>query len=188
MNIRKRLKKWHFIAPSVLATIIAIAYVTAGPRVPMDNDQTSDLAIAENQAEKADESVADFGKDIAVGDLVVNLSEPKSIKITDEFVDVGEMSPNLMVATLTNNGSATFEAYSFSLGTPVVENNPDAYCEQFFPMQDDVPAAPENLELEPGKSLTFYWVYGCEASKGDPVTINVTVTDESLLTLSSTIK
>ena len=188
MNWTKRLKKWHFVAPSVLATVIAIAYFTAGPRVPMDNDQTSELAIAENQAEKADESVAEFGKDIAVGDITVNLTEPEAIKITDEFVDFGEMSPNLIVATLTNNSSSRFEAYSFSLGTPVVENNPDAYCEQFFPMQDDVPPAPENLELEPGKSLSFYWVYGCEAAVGDPVTINVTVTDESLITLSTTIK
>ena len=88
MTTTTRLKKWHFIAPSVLASVIAVAYFTAGPRVPMDNDQTSQLAIAEQKTEKAGEQSAQFGTDIAVGDVTINLSEPKSIKITDPSIDV----------------------------------------------------------------------------------------------------
>lgn len=182
------LKKWHFIAPSVLLTVIAIAYFSAGPRVPMDNDQTSELALAEKESEKVGESAAQFNTEITVGDLSVTLTEPVPVKITDEFVDTGDMSPNLVIATLKNNSSKMFEAYSFSLGTPIIENNPEAYCEQIFPMQDDIPGMPDDLEIESGGERTFYWAYMCEAKKKDPVSLIVTVTDSELLTFTSTIK
>ena len=185
---KSRLKKWHFIAPSVLASVIAVAYFTAGPRVPMDNDQTSALAIAEQEAEKADESSAEFGKEITVDDLVITLSEPQPITITDSMIDPSGKSPNVVVATIKNKGSNTFEAFSFSLGTPIIDNDPDAFCEQLFPMQDDVPAAPDNLEIEPGGERTFHWVYMCEAKKGDAVSLNITVTESKLLTFKSSIK
>ena len=181
-------KKWHFIAPSVLLSVVAVAYFSAGPRVPMDNDQTSELALAEKKAEQVGETSAEFGTEIKVGDLSVTLSEPTSVKITDEFVDVGDRSPNLVIATIKNLGSKIFEAYSFSLGTPIIENNPEAYCEQIFPMQDDIPPLPDDLEIEPDGERTFYWAYMCDAQKGDPVSLIVTVTDEELLTFSSTIK
>ena len=183
-----RLKKWHFVAPSVLITIIAIAYFTAGPRVPMDNDQTSDLAIKEQESEKADESSAEFGKEITVGDMVITISEPEPIKITDSSIDVGDKFPNRIIATIKNKGSSMFEAFSFSLGTPIIDNNPDAFCEQLFPTQDDVPATPANLEIEAGGERTFHWVYMCEAKKGDPVSLNITVTESKLLAFKSSIK
>lgn len=183
-----KLKKWHFIAPSVLLTVVSIAYFTAGPRVPMDNDQTSELALAEKESEKVGESTAQFDTEIMVGALSVILTEPQPVKITDEFIDVGDLSPNLVVATLKNNSNKMFEAYSFSLGTPIIENNPEAYCEQIFPMQDDIPAMPDDLEIEPGGERIFYWAYMCEAAKSDPVSLIVTVTDSDLLTYTSTIK
>lgn len=188
MNEKIRLKNWYFIAPSVLLTIISIAYLSGGPRVPMDNDQTSSLALAEKEAERVGEESAKFDVDIPIDNLVVKFSEPIAFTIKDEFVEVGENSPNLVIATITNNGSSIFEAYSFSLGTPIIENNLDAFCEQVFPMQSDLPAQPENLDIEPGGSRTFHWVYICQANRGDPVSLNVTVTEKNLLTLASTIK
>lgn len=188
MEFSKRLKKWHFVAPSVLVSIIAIAYFTAGPRVPMENDQTSELAIAEQEAEKVGESEAEFGKEIKVGDVVISLSEPAAFKITDASIETNGKYPNLVIATIKNDGSSAFEAYSFSLGTPIIENNPDAFCEQVFPMQDDIPAQPENLEIEAGGVRTFHWIYMCEAKKGDPVSLNITVTDANLLTFKTKIK
>ena len=185
---KSRLKKWHFVAPSVLATIISIAYFTAGPRVPMDNDQTSKLAIAEQESEKAGEQTAKFDSDMAIDDLVINITEPQSIKITDPSIDTTGKFPNLVVATIKNNGKSVFEAYSFSLGTPIIENNTSAYCEQLFPMQSDVPPQPDNLEIEAGGTRTFHWIYVCEAKQGDPVSLNVTVTDKKLLTFTSKIK
>jgi hypothetical protein len=186
--VSSRLKKWHFVAPSVLLSVIAVAYFTAGPRVPMDNDQTSDLAIKEQESEKADESAAEFGKEITVGDVVITISEPAPLKITDSSIDPTGKFPNVVIATIKNKGSAVFEAFSFSLGTPIIDNNPDAFCEQLFPMQDDVPAQPDNLEIEAGGERTFHWVYMCEAKKGDPVSLNITVTDTKLLAFKTAIK
>lgn len=183
-----RLKKWHFVAPSILLSVVAVAYFSAGPRVPMDNDQTSDLAIKEQNAEKADESSAEFGKEIKVGDVVITISEPSPLKITDSSIDVAGKSPNLVIATIKNKGASIFEAFSFSLGTPIIDNNPDAFCEQLFPMQADIPAQPENLEIEAGGERTFHWVYMCEAKKGDPLSLNITVTDAQLLAFKTAIK
>jgi hypothetical protein len=55
-------------------------------------------------------------------------------------------------------------------------------------MQSDVPPQPDNLEIEAGGTRTFHWIYMCEAKQGDPVSLNVTVTDKKLLTFTSKIK
>ncbi len=62
-----QLKRWHFVAPSVLASIVAIAFFTGGPSVPMDNDSTSAAAIAEKEAQPvAEEKEASLGSPIAL--------------------------------------------------------------------------------------------------------------------------
>ena len=185
---KSRLKKWHFVAPSVLVSIVAVAFFSAGPSVPMDNDQTSALALAEKKAESADESSAQFGEDISVDNLVITISEPESFEVLDSFIDTTDKYPNRIIASIQNNGEKPFEAYSFSLGTPIIDDDPDAFCEQLFPMQDDIPAVPDDLVIKKGEKLTFHWIYMCEANVGDSVSLNITVTDTKLLAFKSTIK
>ena len=73
------------IVPLVLATIVSIAYFSAGPRVPMDNDSTSDLALAEKaKEEEVNEVEGGFGSDITLANgAVVNISDPTEWKPKD---------------------------------------------------------------------------------------------------------
>jgi len=41
------MKRWQIITPLALASVVAIAFFSAGPPVPMDGDNTSALAISE---------------------------------------------------------------------------------------------------------------------------------------------
>lgn len=139
-NWKSRLKKWHFIAPSVLASVIAIAYFTAGPRVPMDNDQTSALAIAEQEAEKADESSAEFGKEITVDDLVITLSEPQPITITDSMIDPSGKSPTSWLPQLKTRAVIPLKHLAFrsehplSTTIPMLSVSSYSRCKMMFPL------------------------------------------------------
>jgi len=39
------MSRWKIITPAVIASIVAIAFFSAGPRVPIDGDNTSALAL-----------------------------------------------------------------------------------------------------------------------------------------------
>ena len=70
------MSRWKIFVPAALISIVAIAYFSGGPRVPMDGDRTSDLALAEiaNQDTPA-EVQGGYGADIELGNgLTLNVS------------------------------------------------------------------------------------------------------------------
>ena len=73
------MKRWQIITPLALASVVAIAFFSAGPRVPMDGDKTSVLAISEKESqEKLDEVEGGFGSDVDLGNgLILNVSDPE---------------------------------------------------------------------------------------------------------------
>jgi hypothetical protein len=70
------------------------------------------------------------------------------------------------------------------MGTPVVEEDTNASCEQVFPMQKDVLPAPADLTVKPKSTLTLNWVFTCETKPGNTITITYNVTDKDQATLS----
>ena len=79
------MKRWQIVTPLALASVVAVAFFTAGPRVPMDDDNTSALAISEKASEETlDEVKGGFGSDIDLGNgLIMNVTDPEVFKAKD---------------------------------------------------------------------------------------------------------
>ena len=173
----------------VAAIFVATAYFTAGPAVPMDTDRTSSLAQAEQAKQATKEVKATYGVDIPFSDgISLNISEPVAFKVTDSNIDTTGKITQFLSVNLKNSGKTDFDANSLSMGTPVVEQDTNASCEQIFPMQKDVLQSPEDLTVKPQTTLKLNWVFTCETKPGNTITITYNVTDKDQATLSYTAK
>ena len=183
------MKRKTLIPIGVAALFVATAYFTAGPAVPMDTDRTSALAQQEQAKQSTKEVKAAYGVDIPFkGGIALNISEPTSFKVTDTNIDTTGKIVQFLTVNLKNSGKADFDASSLSMGTPVVEQDTNASCEQIFPMQKNVLPSPEDLVVKPSASLILNWVFTCETKPGNTVTITYNVTDKDQATLSYTTK
>lgn len=179
------MKRKTLVPIGVAALFVATAYFTAGPAVPMDTDRTSVLAQKEQAKQATKEVKAAYGADIPFANgITLNLSEPKSFKVTDSNIDTTGKIVQFLSVNLTNSGTADFDANSLSMGTPVVEQDTNVSCEQVFPMQKDVLQAPADLTVKPKSTLTLNWVFTCETKPGNTITITYNVTDKDQATLS----
>jgi hypothetical protein len=182
-------KRKTLIPIGVAALFVAVAYFTAGPAVPMDTDRTSSLARAEQAKQATKEVKAAYGADIAFADGVsLNISEPKTFKVTDTNIDTTGKIVQVLTVNLKNSSKVDFDANSLSMGTPVVEQDTNASCEQVFPMQNDLLPSPTDLSVKPQATLTLNWVFTCETKPGNTITITYNVTDKDQATLSYTSK
>lgn len=183
------MKRNTLIPLGVAALFVATAYFTAGPAVPMDTDRTSSLAQAEQAKQSTKEVKAAYGVDIPFADgISLNLSEPVPFKVTDSNIDTTGKITQFLTVNLKNTGKMDFDANSLSMGTPVVEQDTNASCEQVFPMQKDVLPYPTEMTVKPQSTLTLNWVFTCETKPGNTVTITYNVTDKDQATLSYTTK
>ena len=183
------MKRNTLIPFGVAAIFVATAYFTAGPAVPMDTDRTSSLAQAEQAKQATKEVKATYGVDIPFSDgISLNISEPVAFKVTDSNIDTTGKITQFLSVNLKNSGKTDFDANSLSMGTPVVEQDTNASCEQIFPMQKDVLQSPEDLTVKPQTTLKLNWVFTCETKPGNTITITYNVTDKDQATLSYTAK
>ena len=181
------MKRNTLIPFGVAAIFVATAYFTAGPAVPMDTDRTSSLAQAEQAKQATKEVKATYGVDIPFSDgISLNISEPVAFKVTDSNIDTTGKITQFLSVNLKNSGKTDFDANSLSMGTPVVEQDTNASCEQIFPMQKDVLQSPEDLTVKPQTTLKLNWVFTCETKPGNTITITYNVTDKDQATLSYT--
>jgi hypothetical protein len=187
--MESQLKRNTLIPIGIAGLFVATAYFTAGPAVPMDNDKTSALSQQEQAKQATKEVKAAYGVDIPFpNNISLNISEPKNFVVTDSNFDTTGKITQFLSVNLKNSGSADFDANSLSMGTPVVEQDTNASCEQIFPMQKDVRPAPTDLTVKPNTTLSLDWVFTCETKPGNTITITYNVTDKDQATLSYTAK
>jgi hypothetical protein len=184
------MKRWQIITPLVLATVVAIAFFTAGPRVPMDGDNTSALAISEQESEeKLEEVQGGFGSDVDLGNgLILNVSDPEVFKAKD-FDALGvEGRPLLMNIKLTNTASKEVDLASFSIIQSAFDSDDSLSCFDVFEEASDVAGLPLETIVAPGKSLEFKWAIVCPTVEGDKLYLTFSATGEEQITLESTVK
>lgn len=178
------------IAPLVVATIVSIAYFSAGSRVPMDNDSTSQLAIAEQEKESAvNELEGGFGSDIALADgNTINISDPEVWKPKD-FAALGvEGRPQIMTVKFINNSTTDFDLSYFAIIESSFSSDKSASCVDVFELDSGVKGLPEDPVVKPGSSAQFTWAIVCPAPKGDPLTLTFSLNESDVVTLKSTVK
>jgi hypothetical protein len=184
------MKRWQIITPLVLATVVAIAFFTAGPRVPMDGDNTSALAISEQESEeKLEEVQGGFGSDVDLGNgLILNVSDPEVFKAKD-FDALGvEGRPLLMNIKLTNAGSKEVDLASFSIIQSAFDSDASLSCFDVFEEASGIAGLPLETIVAPGKSLEFKWAIVCPTVAGDKLYLTFSATGEEQITLESTVK
>jgi hypothetical protein len=185
-----QLKRWHFVAPSVLGSIVAIAFFTGGPSVPMDNDTTSVAALAEKEAQPvAEEKDATLGTPINLaGGVTLTVSELAEFKAKDPEALGVEGRPQIMDITIENTGSASFDLSSFIILETTLASDASTSCFDVFEADSGVSGVPLDPIVQPGKSVTFKWAMVCPAPKGDDLTMTISLSDTDQATFKTKIK
>lgn len=184
------MKRWQIITPMVLATVVAIAFFSAGPRVPMDDDNTSALAISEKASEEQlDEVKGGFGSNIDLGNsLTLNVSDPDVFKPKD-FEALGvEGRPLIMTIKVSNGGAKEVDLASFSIIQSAFDSDPSLSCFDVFEEASGVAGLPIETILAPGKSMEFKWAIVCPTTAGDKLRLTFSATGEEQVTLETTVK
>lgn len=184
------MNRWKIITPLTLASVVAIAFFSGGPRVPMDNDNTSALAISEKAAESAlDKKEGGFGADIDLGDgIVLNVSDPSAFKAKDPAALGVEGRPLIMDITITNKGSKELDLSSFSIIQSSFDSDEAQSCFDVFENASEVNGVPADPMLAVGKSVSFKWAIVCPTTPGDKLHLTFSVTGNEEVTLDSTVK
>ena len=185
-----KLKRWHFVAPSVLATIFAIAFFSAGPTVPMDNDTTSAAALAEKAAQPvAEEKAATLGTPVDLaGSISLTVSELSVFKAKDPDALGVEGRPQLMDITIENKGSADFDISSFIILETSLASDSSVSCFEVFESDSGVNGVPQDPLVKPGSSVTFKWAMVCPAPEGDDLTMTISLSDTDQATFTTKLK
>ena len=181
------MSRWKIVLPVALISIVAIAYFSGGPRVPMDGDRTSDLALAEiaNQ-ETPDEVKGGYGADIDLGnELTLNVSEPTAFEAKD-FASLGvEGRPISMLIKVANNGKKPVDMASFTILQSAFDSDASLSCFDVFEEASGIVGLPLETIIAPGKNVSFPWAIVCPTNKGDGLRLTFSVTGEEQVTLNS---
>lgn len=184
------MKRWQIVTPLALLSVVSIAYFSAGPRVPMDGDKTSAIALNEQAKQETPAEVkGGFGADVDLGNgLKLNVSDPAVFKAKDAAALGVEGRPLLMNITLTNKGSKAVDIASFAIIQSAFDSDASQSCSDVFEEASGVIGLPADTNIAPGKSLSFPWAIVCPTKAGDGLHLTFSATGNEQITLDSTVK
>ncbi|MEY2814376.1 MAG: hypothetical protein RIS05_124 [Actinomycetota bacterium] len=184
------MSRWKIITPAVIASIVAIAFFSAGPRVPMDGDNTSALALEEKaNQDTPDEVKGGFSSDIDLGNqLFLRVSEPDFFAAKDPAALGVEGRPLSMTITITNKSSKSVDIASFAILQSAFDSDASLSCFDVFEEASEVIGLPADTILKPGSTVEFPWAIVCPTTKGDVLHLTFSVTGQEQVTLDSTVK
>lgn len=184
------MKRNRAIGALVLASIIAIAYFSGGPRVPMDNDSTSALAQAEKAKEEAVTKLeGGFGADIALADgNIIKISDPAKWMPKDAAALGVEGRPQIMDVTFTNKSAKDFDLSYFAIIESTFASDKSMSCSDVFEADSDVKGLPENPIIKSGASVKFKWAIVCPAPEGDDLALTFSLNESDVVTLKTKVK
>ena len=189
-NEGAHMKRWMIITPLVLASVIAIAFFSGGPRVPMDNDNTSALAVNEKASENTlAKKVGGFGSDVDLGDgIILNVSDPAAFNAKDPAALGVDGRPLIMSIKITNKGAKALDLASFAIIQSAFDSDKTQACSDVFEQASGVSGLPEITLLASGKTSEFKWAIVCPTTAGDKLHLTFSVTGKEEITLDSTVK
>ena len=184
------MSRWKIAVPAALATIFAIAFFSGGPRVPMDDDNTSQLALEEmaNQ-DSPDEVQGGFGSEIDLGNgLFLIVSEPDVFDAKDPEALGVEGRPLTMQITVSNKGTKAVDMASFAILQSAFDSDASLSCFDVFEEASGIVGLPMDTLIKPGGSVTFPWAIVCPTQQGDGLHLTFSVTGEEQVTLDTKVK
>ena len=184
------MSRWKIVVPAVLATVFAIAFFTGGPRVPMDDDNTSQLALDEIANQETPEEVkGGFGGEIDLGNgLFLLVTEPDVFDAKDPEALGVEGRPLTMQITVSNKGTKAVDMASFAILQSAFDSDASLSCFDVFEEASGIVGLPMDTLIKPGGSVTFPWAIVCPTQQGDGLHLTFSVTGEEQVTLDAKVK
>lgn len=184
------MKRWQIITPLALASVVSIAYFSAGPRVPMDGDTTSATALAEKASQESlDKVKGGFGTEVDLGEgLLLKVTDPAAFAAKDPSALGVEGRPMIMDITFTNKGSREADIASFAIIQSAFDSDASQSCSDVFEEASGVVGLPMETLIQPGKSINFKWAIVCPTTAGDGLHLTFSATGNEEVTLDTTVK
>ena len=182
--------RWKIVVPAVLATVFAIAFFSGGPRVPMDDDNTSQLALDEIASQETpDEVKGGFGSEIDLGNgLFLTVTDPEVFSPQDPEALGVEGRPLSMSITVANKGAKPVDMASFAILQSAFDSDASLSCFDVFEEASGIVGLPMDTIIKSGASVSFEWAIVCPTQQGDGLHLTFSVTGEEQVTLDSTVK
>jgi len=184
------MQRWKIVTFLLIVTVVLGAYFSAGPRVPMDNDTTSDLAkeAAANEP-VADELVGKWNSANELSDgIFLTITEPVEFKAKDPDALGVEGRPQLFDITVENKGQKELDLSTFIVLETTLKSDSASSCSDVFEMDSGVSGIPLDPIVKPNGKISFKWAISCPGPKGDQLSITFGLTDTEHLKFESTLK
>lgn len=184
------MQRWKILTAILVVTVVLGAYFSGGPRVPMDNDTTSDLAKATAEKSPAPEELLGvWGKANQLTDgISLTVSEPVEFKAQDPESLGVEGRPQLFNITVENKGQKPFDLSSFVVLETTLKSDPTISCSDVFELSSGVSGIPLDPIVKVNSKATFKWAISCPGPKGDNLDITFGLSDTQHLKFQTTLK
>ena len=185
-----KIERWKVISGALFVAVVAGAYFSAGPRVPMENDGAPTKTVASASTTPSASVVeGKWGVDNQLNDgIFLNLTEPTAFKAKDPSSLGVEGLPEIFTVTVSNKGSKPLDLSTFTILDSSLASNNSLSCSDVFESASDVKGIPADPIVKVGQSVSFKWAIVCPGPKGDGLTLTVGLDDQHHLTLKTTLK
>lgn len=184
------MQRWKVFSIVLAVAIVLGAYFSGGPRVPMDNDNTSRLAKANAQKSKAPEQLdGKWGQANQLADgLLLTVTEPIEFKAKDPEALGVEGRPQIFNITVENKGSKAFDLSTFVILETTLKSDATSSCSDVFESASGVNGIPIDPVVKSNASTTFKWAISCPGSKGESLDITFGLSDTQHLKFHTNLK
>lgn len=184
------MQRWKIITVVLIVGVVLGAYFSAGPRVPMDNDTTSELAVSTAAKEPTpDELVGAWDKAVTLADgISLTITEPIEFKAKDPEALGVEGRPQLFNITVENKGSKELDLSTFTVLETTLKSDSAISCSDVFELDSGVSGIPLDPIVKPNSKATFKWAIVCPGPKDDALSILFGLTDTEHIKYESTLK
>lgn len=184
------MQRWKIGAVVLGVAIVAGAYYSAGPRVPMDGANTTPAANS-SASPTPSAAVVDgiWGKDNQLSDgVLLSVTEPIAFAAKDPASLGVEGRPQTFTVKVTNNGQKALDLSTFTILDTSLKSDPSLACSDVFESASGVSGLPADPVVKVGSSISFKWAIVCPGPKGDELSMTVALNDQQHLAFKTTLK
>lgn len=184
------MQRWKIFAALILVAVVSGAYLTSGPRVPMDNDITGGGTTSKpspTPSANVLEGKWGFDNQLTNG-ILLNLTEPVAFVPKDAASLGVEGRPQSFIVKVTNKGEKPLDLSTFTILDTALKSDPSIACSDVFESASGISGLPSDPIVKVNSSATFKWAIVCPGPKDDGLTMTVGLNDQQHLTFKTTLK
>ena len=184
------MQRWKIFAVLLGVAVVAGAYYTAGPRVPMDNEgMTPGANTSASPSPSAAVVNGVWGKDNQLSDgILLSVTEPIAFVAKDPASLGVEGRAQTFTVKVTNNGQKPLDLSTFTILDTSLKSDPSLACSDVFESASGINGLPADPVVKVGQSTSFKWAMVCPGPKGDGLSMTIGLNDQQHLAFTTTLK